>query len=278
MMTRQAFFGIVVVTIVAAFFSGPLWSNRHDSATAHVASPANSDRVYKIAVVPLVGEITSFDGGTYSRADFEEIEMVSADQVVAAFHEAQQDGDIKGLLLRIDSPGGTPVASEMIANALKRLGKPSVALIRETGMSGAYLAATGADTIIASPFSDVGCIGIAMSYLDNSEKNLSEGVRFVSLASAPFKECRNPNKPLTAAERALLERDLKIYHDQFVREVAENRNMSVATVAKLADGSTLPGALALQTGLIDALGDQESARLWFAEQLGVSPQEIDFCE
>ncbi len=278
MMTRKTFAGILVVTIVAAFFSGPFWSNRYDSATAHIAAPANSGVVCKIAVVPLVGEITSWDGGTYTQADFEEIEMVSADQVLAAFHEAQQDENIKGLLLRIDSPGGGPVASEMIANALKRLGKPSVALIRETGLSGAYLAATGADTIIASPFSDVGCIGITMSYLDNSEKNESEGMRFVSLASAPFKECRNPNKPLTAAERALLERDLKIYHDQFVKEVAENRSMSIATVAELADGSTLPGELALETGLIDALGDQESARMWFAEQLEVSPDEIVFCE
>ena len=278
MMTRKTFAGTLAVTIVAAFFSGPFWSNRHDSATAHIATPANSDGVCKIAVVPLVGEITSFDGGTYSRADFEEIEMVSSDQVLTAFHEAQQDEDIKGLLLRIDSTGGGPVASEMIANALKRLGKPSVALIRETGMSGAYLAATGADTIIASAFSDVGCIGITMSYLDNSEKNESEGMRFVLLTSAPYKECRNPNKPLTDAERALLERDLKIYHDQFVKEVAENRNMSLATVAELADGSTMPGALALQVGLVDGLGDQESARMWFAEQLDVSPEEIDFCE
>ena len=100
----------------------------------------------------------------------------------------------------------------------------------------------------------------------------------MSLASGKYKDYGNPDKPLTADERVLLERDLKIYHDQFIKEVAENRNLSVEDISKLADGSSMPGELALQNKLIDATGNQETARAWLAEQLGMGDEEIIFCE
>jgi len=62
-----------------------------------------------------------------------------------------------------------------------------------------------------------------------------------------------------------------------VAEVAENRNLPIETIAKLADGSSMPGKLALEAGLIDAVGNREVARAWFANQLGMSPEEIVFC-
>ena len=76
----------------------------------------------------------------------------------------------------------------------------------------------------------------------------------------------------------MLERDLKIYHEQFVKEVAENRNLPIEQIAKLADGSSMPGSLALENKLVDALGDQETARVWLAEQLKIKPEEVMFCE
>ena len=76
----------------------------------------------------------------------------------------------------------------------------------------------------------------------------------------------------------MIERDLKIYHEQFVKEVAENRNLPIEQVAKLADGSSMPGTLALENNLVDSLGDQETARVWFAEQLEISAEEVVFCE
>ena len=100
----------------------------------------------------------------------------------------------------------------------------------------------------------------------------------MQLSSAPFKDYGDPNKPLTAAERALFERDLKIYHEEFVRQVAKNRNMPVEEVAKLADGSSMQGTLALERGLIDALGNQAATRAWFAKQLDLTIPDIQFCE
>lgn len=192
--------------------------------------------------------------------------------------EAIDDPNVQGILVRIDSPGGYPVASEVIANNLKTSPLPSVALIRESGTSGGYLVATGANTIIASPFSDVGGIEITMSYVDNWRQNELEGLDYVSLSSAKYKDYLDPNKPLTTEERSLIERDLKIWHDEFVKQVAENRDLPLEDVSKLADGSSMPGALALENMLIDSLGDQETARQWFVDALDLPDEEVWFCE
>ena len=140
------------------------------------------------------------------------------------------------------------------------------------------MAASGAEFIFADSMSDVGDIGVTMSYLDNTEKNKKEGLAFVPLTSAKYKDYGNPDKPLTTEERTLMERDLIIYHNEFVRLVAQNRKLPVEDVAKLADGSSLPGALALEHKLIDALGDQETARDWMAWKLDMPMEQVSYCE
>ncbi len=200
------------------------------------------------------------------------------DDTLAFVRRAENDPNIRGILARIDSTGGSPVAAETMANGFKNSALPVAAVIREAGLSAAYHIATGAETVIASPLSDVGSIGITMSYVENAEKNEKEGSRFISLSSAKFKDYGNPDKPITPEERALLQRDLKIYHEWFVKEVAENRNLPIEDITKLADGSSMPGSLALENKLIDQLGDQGTARVWFAEKLGMDAMDVVFCE
>lgn len=84
--------------------------------------------------------------------------------------------------------------------------------------------------------------------------------------------------PCPESERALLERDLGIFHQVFVEEVAENRSLPVDQIQKLADGSSMPAELAWSAGLVDSLGNEETARSWFAEQLGVNTDEVVFCD
>lgn len=259
-------------SLLLAFGFGGAW---HDEWSGYNASVSVSDGYCNIAVVPIVGDIY-IDAPTSDGT--EHIAIANADDVVSMVRYAEYDPNIEGILVRIDSLGGTPAASELIANTLKRSPLPVAAVIREYGTSGGYLAATGADTIFGSAFSDIGGIGITMCYLENWEKNVKDGLDFVSLASAPLKDYGNPDKPLKATERTIIERDLKIYHEQFVNEVAENRNLSIEEVTKLADGSSIPGTLALQNKLIEAIGDQESSRAWFAGQLGITVDEVAFCE
>jgi len=237
-----------------------------------------SDASCNIAVIPIVGEIIPYAGAEKDGSGNELPPTTNADDVLSLLRAAETNSNIRGILVRIDSGGGSGVPAEIITNALKRTPLPAVALIREMGASAAYLVATGARTIIASPFSDIGSIGVTMSYVENATKNAQEGLQYVPLASAQFKDYMNPNKPLTQAERMLIERDLTIYHKQFVEEVAKNRNLPLEQIAKLADGSSMAGALALENGLIDSLGDQQTARVWFADNLTISPTNVVFCE
>lgn len=261
-----------------------MWGNWNDERSGFNAQFTVSDGSCNIAIVPIVGDITTLpdvnaaDEADPAAPDAYSYPVANVDDILYKLRLAEYDPNIKGILVRIDSPGGSPVASEVLADAIKGLSLPTAALIREYGTSGGYLAATGADTIFASPLSDVGSIGITMSYLENVDKNTKEGLRYVPLASAPFKDSGDPNKPLTAAERTLFERDLKIYHDVFVKKVAENRGLAVEDVEKLADGSSMPGSLALEHKLIDTLGNQDSTRAWFAQQLEIPASDVIFCE
>jgi protease-4 len=260
---------LALAALITFFIGLCIWGAWHDEWTGFNASLEYSDGWCNVAVIPLAGHIVA-TGAVEGE--------VNADDVVASLRKAESDTDVKAVLLRIDSVGGSPVASETIMQALKASPLPSLALIREMGTSGAYLAATGADTIYASEYSDVASIGVTMSYLENVEQNKQEGLDFVSLSSARFKDYMNPNASLTEEERALLERDLDIYHRIFVREVSENRGLPLEAVQLLADGSSMPGALGLENKLVDALGGQGDTRGWFAEQLGIAPEEVIFCE
>ncbi|MDP2648481.1 MAG: S49 family peptidase [bacterium] len=270
----------IAVIGLAVFWAGLwMWGNWNDEWSGFNAQFTVSDGYCNIAVVPIVGDIMTLPYPENDAVDpANQYPVAVVDDILYQLRLAEYDPDIEGILVRIDSLGGTPVASEILADAIKALDLPVAALIREYGTSGGYLAATGADTIFASPLSDVGSIGITMSYLENVGKNTKDGLRYVQLSSAPFKDYGDPNKPLTVAERTLFERDLKIYHEEFIKQVAANRNLPVEDVARLADGSSMPGVLALENRLIDALGNQAATRSWFAKELGVTAAEIEFCE
>lgn len=271
--TALAALGVVYVGLMV----GGTW---YDNWSGYTNSGRIGDGVCNIAILPITGNIIPYAGadrdGLTSSADLPP--STNPDDTAAFLRSVTYDSTILGVLARIDSYGGTPVASEIIANDLKYFPLPVAAVIREAGLSGGYFIASAADTIIASPLSDVGSIGITMSYVDNVAKNTKEGLQFVGLSSGVYKDSGDPNKPLSKEERAIFERDLKILHDQFVKEVADNRKLSFESVAKLADGSSMTGALALENKLIDALGDQETARAWFATELNLKPEEVVFCE
>jgi len=229
-----------------------------------------------IAVIPI-------DSGIVTVTDEESLGMkgnfnTSADDIVDVITEAEKVDRIEGIMLRIDSGGGAPVASEIIAETIKNAKKPVVALIREAGNSGAYLVASAANTIIASPMSDVGSIGVTMSYLANVEENVKNGKQFVELVAGKYKEVGNPDRPLSNEERGLFQRDLNIIYSQMVEKISKNRKMPIEQIRQLADGSSMPGTLALKNGLIDELGGQETVRAWFAKKLDLENNEIEFCK
>lgn len=231
-----------------------------------------SDGSCNIAVLPIEGVILPFTG-------YDEYELVTTPSTVRDFvTSAENDIFIQGILVEINSPGGAPVASEQIAGYLRGSSLPVISNIGDIGASGGYLIAAGADTIVASAMSDVGSIGVTMSYLESSKKNEEEGLTFVELSSGQYKDAGNPDKAITDEERAKFQADIDIVHEEFVRQIAELRGKSVEEIKALADGSTMPGIKALEAGLVDHLGGREKARSLFAETLGLSPEEVSFCE
>ena len=234
-----------------------------------------SDGTCNIAVMPIEGVILPYSGIASLGADQL---FVTPSDVRSFIKSVSKEYDIEGIMFEMNSPGGTPVAAEAIMNDIKSSTLPTVALIGDLGASGGYMAATGADTIVASEMSEVGGIGVTMSYVEESQKNKDEGLTFVSLSTGKFKDAGNPNKPLTAEERTLFERDLKIINDAFIKIVAENRLLNIEQVSALADGSTILGSRALDSGLIDLIGGRSEAKVVFAEKLNKNIKDIAFCE
>jgi len=224
-----------------------------------------------IAVIKIQGEIVTY--GT-ELADSENPEtttedMISSETILDYLNQIEKNNDIEAIIVEIDSFGGSPVASEEIMNALKKSSKPIATVVREVALSGGYLIATATDRIFASELSDIGAIGVTMSYLDYSQKNKEEGIIYQQLSSGKFKDTGDPDKALSAEEKELLMRDTNLMHEIFIRNVATNRNLDIEKVRELADGSSMLGMAAKENGLIDEIGDINDAKEWLENQLGI---------
>lgn len=231
-----------------------------------------SDGVCNVAVLPIEGVILPFHG----LGDFDMI--VTPDVIESFMDKVEDEEDIIAVLLEINSPGGTPVASERIAERFRNSDLPVVGLVGDMAASGGYMVAAATDYLLASAMSSVGSIGVTMSYLEESRKNEEDGITYVELTSGKFKDAGSPNRPLTDEERELFESDLQIMHDRFVDMISEYRNIERYLVADLADGSTMPGARALENNLIDSIGGRKEAKSSLAKLLEKDESEIKFCE
>jgi len=227
-----------------------------------------------VAGITIRGDLYTYIDLTDEEENDNDYSYTTSEDLVYYISEADKNPDIKAILLEIDSWGGEPTAAKEVTDALKRAEKPTVALIREYGLSAAYWAATGADIIFANTTSNVGSIGVTMSYLDYSEQNKREGIIYQQISAGKFKNAGDYDKELTWEEKQLLQRDTDLLYDIFVSEVAENRNMEISEVEKLADGSSMLGQMALDNGLIDRIGDEYDVLEYLEQELG---EDVSIC-
>jgi protease-4 len=230
-------------------------------------SPWSEDRSCNIAGINFHGDLMTYV--PYADQDYD---YASGEDLLWLLDEAEEDKNIKAVILEIDSHGGSPVAAEELANKIKSMQKPVIVVGREVMASAGYWVASAADRVYASELSDVGSIGVTMSYVDESKLNDMEGYTWNSLSTGKFKDSGTTQKALTAEERALFERDIAIIFDKFVRVVSENRGIPVEKVRELADGSTMLGTMALENGLIDAIGSIPEAESYLATTLAIEPE------
>ncbi len=228
----------------------------------------------KIAVIPLEGTIV---GSALS--GFMPSTTVQSETIVKFLKQANKDDTIKGILLVINSPGGTVVASKEIVEAVKNSQKPVVSYIREIGTSGAYWVASASDYIVADELSLTGSIGVVSSSLEFSKLMEDYGVTYNGLKTGKYKDVGSPYRQMTDEERQILLGKMQTIHTVFVTDVAANRDLETKTVADLATGIYYLGSEAKELGLIDATGSRELA-LNKTRELAETPdaEEVTFEE
>ena len=184
------------------------------------------------------------------------------DLVIRQIQAARDDETVRAVVLRINSPGGSAPASQEVGEELKKLrsaGKPVVASMGDIAASGGYWIAALCDRIYANPGTITGSIGIYIPYANYEELFKKIGVHGEKIKSGPHKDMLSPERPMTAAERAILQEMVDDLYDQFVDVVAEGRKMEPERVRRLADGRIYTGRQAKKLGLVDEMGTQEDA-------------------
>lgn len=192
-------------------------------------------------------------------------------RVLKALREVEKR-EFPALLLRIDSPGGTVGDSQEIHAALLRLrdkGCRVVASFGNISASGGVYVGVAAETIVSNPGTITGSIGVILRGNNLSKLLERVGIRFETVKSGAFKDILSPDRALSAEERDLLQSLIDSSYEQFVQAVAEGRQLEPDVVRRFADGRVFSGAQAKELGLVDALGDEESARRKAAELAGL---------
>lgn len=235
------------------------------AVTSFISSFTTLDLHDKIAVIPLEGAITGSDS-----AGFLSTSALNSQTIVSFLQQANKDDSVKGILLVINSPGGTVVASKEIVEAVKNSNKPVVAYIREIGTSGAYWIASAADHIVADELSLTGSIGVVSGFLEFSGLLEEYGVTYEGLKTGKYKDIGSPYRQMTDEERTLLLGKMQKIHEYFVADVAANRELDKDQVAALANGIYYLGSEAVDLGLIDEVGSKELALNRTKELTGIS--------
>ncbi|MEO0393994.1 MAG: signal peptide peptidase SppA [Pseudomonadota bacterium] len=186
------------------------------------------------------------------------------------------DDAIKAVVFRLDSPGGSPAASEFVRRALTRVsdaGKPVVVSMGRAAASGGYWIATGADALVAQPGTITGSIGVVAGK-PNLEQFWEEwDVNWVEISRGDNARIISPNQPFDASDRAAMDRSLDDIYDSFLARVAEARGFSVDEARALAKGRVWTGRQAFQVGLVDELGGIETAYDRAIAAAGLEPQD-----
>ena len=183
----------------------------------------------------------------------------SSDRVVDALDKFGRNDEIKGILLRVESPGGGVAASQEIYTEIlrtrKKYKKPVVCSMGGVAASGGYYIASACDKIVASPGTLTGSIGVILSMPDLQELFGKIGVKLQVVKAGKLKGTGMPNRPLSPEERAMLQGTVDEVHEQFIFDVAKARNLPMERVRALATGGIYTGQKAMQLGLVDQMGN-----------------------
>lgn len=203
----------------------------------------------KIAVIYAVGEISSGKGDD---------ESIGSETTVADIRKARLDKNVKAIVLRVNSPGGSALASDVIWRevVLAKKAKPVVVSMGDLAASGGYYISCAADKIVAQPNTITGSIGV-FGLLFNMQKlfNNKLGLTFDTYKTGPYGDLGLPTRPLTESERMKMQNSVERVYDTFTKRVADGRHINQADVDSIGQGRVWSGNDALRIGLVDTLGN-----------------------
>lgn len=221
----------------------------------------------KIAVVFAVGEINSGEGDE---------ETIGSETIAKAIREAREDKDVKAVVLRVNSPGGSALASDVIGREidLTKKEKPVIASYGDVAASGGYWISAKCDAIVSEPTTVTGSIGV-IGLLANTQKFFNDklGVTFDRVYSTgnKYADIGDPNKPMSDFEAEVIQREVNAIYGDFIRRVREGRNFpDSASVDAIAQGRVWSGTRAKELKLVDEIGSLNTAVKLAAQKAGVA--------
>ena len=212
----------------------------------------NDKKGDEVAVIYAEGSIVDGGGGPGN---------IGGDRFARQIRKLRTDDKVKAIVLRINSPGGSAVASDLIQREviLARKAKPVVVSMGAVAASGGYWIATYSDRIYAQPNTITGSIGV-FGLLPNIQKIANDnGITWDVVKTGKFADAETINRPKTKEEIAIVQKLIGDIYDQFLTKVSESRKLDRAKVSEIAQGRVWSGAEALKIGLVDELGGLDDA-------------------
>lgn len=227
----------------------------------------------KILLIEISGVISSQDKDGFRTTP----SMIAS--VKEQLTRAAKDEHVKAIVLRINSPGGTVTASDIIYHELKtfkaRHNVPIVASIMDLGTSGGYYIAAAADKILAHPSSVTGSIGVIMLTINARGLLEKVGVETTAVTSGPRKDMGSPFRTMTTEERAIFQGLIDSFYQRFLNIVQEGRaNLKMEEIKRLADGRIYAGEQAMAAGLVDEIGYLEDAIASAKKKAGLTEARV----
>lgn len=223
----------------------------------------------KVAVVYAVGAIQSGEGDD---------ETIGSERIAKALKQAREDEKVKAIVLRVNSPGGSALASDVIwreTELIKQSGKPFYVSMGDYAASGGYYIACSADKIYANANTITGSIGV-FGVIPNMQKFLDEklGITFDRYETNPHADLVSAYKPLDAAEMKAMQTMIGEIYNDFTSKVAKGRKMTQVQVDSIGQGRVWSGEDAKQIGLVDELGDLDDCVKAAAQAAGISDYAV----
>lgn len=224
----------------------------------------------KIAIISAVGPIMSGS----NQSDFFGDETMGSTTMIKAIRQARDDASVKAIVLRVDSPGGSALASDMIWHELETVDgkKPFIVSMGDTAASGGYYIAMGADRIFAEPGTLTGSIGVVGGKIALEKFYAKIGITSSVVQKGKNAGVLSTTKPWTESERDAMQKMMNDIYAQFTKKAATGRKMEYEKLEKMARGRVYTGVQALSLGLVDELGTLDDAIAYAKKAAGIDPE------